>query len=65
MLRAYEFWSEDGEEIVGVSFWDSQDACDRYRASDAEERRRAAMAPYVLEESSSTYVGRELALART
>lgn len=62
MLRAYELWSEDGEEIVGVSVWESPDACERYRASDAEERRRAAMAPFVVEESSSTYIGRELAL---
>lgn len=54
MLRAYELWSEDEEEIVGVSVWDSRDTCERYRGSDAEERRRAAMAPFVLQESSST-----------
>jgi heme-degrading monooxygenase HmoA len=62
MLRAYELWSEDGEEIVGVSVWDSRDTCERYRASNAEEGRRAAMASFVLEERSSTYMGRELAL---
>jgi heme-degrading monooxygenase HmoA len=60
MLRAYELWSEDEEEIVGISFWESQESCDRYRTSDVEEERRAAMAPYVLEEHSGTYRGREL-----
>lgn len=65
MLRAYELWSEDEEEIVGVSVWDSRDTCERYRGSDAEERRRAAMAPFVLQESSSTYMGRELVLPGT
>jgi heme-degrading monooxygenase HmoA len=62
MLRAYELWSEDAEEIVGVSVWESRNACDGYRASDAEAQRRAAMAPFVLDENSSTYLGRELAL---
>lgn len=60
MLRAHELWSENEEEIVGISFWDSQESCDRYRASDVEAERREAMAPYVLEESSATYRGREL-----
>jgi heme-degrading monooxygenase HmoA len=62
MVRAYELWSEDDVEIVGVSVWESRDACEAYRASDAEALRRAAMATFVLDESSSTYTGRELAL---
>jgi len=62
MLRAHELWSEDGEEIVGISFWDSQESCDRYRDSALETERREAMAPFVLEESSSVYRGRELSI---
>lgn len=62
MVRAYELWSDDEAEIVGVSVWESRDACETYRASDAEASRREAMAPFVLEESSSTYAGRELGL---
>ena len=62
MLRAYELWSEDEQEIVGVSIWDSQESCERYRSSDVEGERREAMAPYVLEERSSTYAGRELTI---
>jgi heme-degrading monooxygenase HmoA len=60
MLRAYEFYSADGNEVVGVSIWDSPESRDRYRLSDVEAKRRQAMAPYVLEESSGFYVGREL-----
>ena len=62
MLRAYELWSEDGEEIVGLSIWSSRQLCERYRSSEVEARRREAMAPYVLEERSSTYDGRELTI---
>lgn len=62
MLRAYAYWSEDGQEIIGVSFWASQQACDRWRASDAEARRRVAMAPDVLDEREAFYRGRELAV---
>lgn len=62
MLRAYAFWSEDGLEIIGVSFWDSRDSCDAWRASEAEARRREAMAPYVIEERESLYRGRELGI---
>jgi heme-degrading monooxygenase HmoA len=60
MQRAYEFWSDDEEEVVGVSFWDSRESCERYRASDAEEQRREAMAPYIVDERSGYYQGRDL-----
>ncbi|KUJ37287.1 hypothetical protein ACZ90_70255 [Streptomyces albus subsp. albus] len=60
LRHAYAYWSEDGQEIVGVSFWDSREACDAWRTSDAEVQRRAAMAPFVLEETEAFYRGREL-----
>jgi hypothetical protein len=60
MLRAYECYSADGNEVVGISIWDSPQSRDRYRLSDAEKKRRQAMAPFVLEETSGFYVGREL-----
>ncbi|MGW2083855.1 hypothetical protein [Streptomyces sp. NPDC001880] len=60
LRRAYAYWSEDGQEITGVSFWDTQEACDSWRASAAETQRRAAMAPYVVEEQEGFYRGREL-----
>jgi hypothetical protein len=60
--RAFAYWSEDGTEIIGVSFWDTKESCDAYRASETEARRRAAMAPYVVEERESFYRGRELAI---
>jgi heme-degrading monooxygenase HmoA len=60
MLRAYAYWSEDEQQIIGVSFWDSKQSCDAWRASEAEARRREAMAPYVLDEQDALYRGREL-----
>lgn len=60
MLRAYECYSVDGSEVVGVSIWDSPESRDRYRLSDVEAERRQAMAPFVLEETSGFYLGREL-----
>jgi len=62
MRRAYAYWSEDGQEVVGVSFWDSKESCDAWRASEAEARRREAMARYIVEEREVFYRGRELAL---
>jgi hypothetical protein len=41
---------------------DSAEACDRYRRSDIEARRQEAMGPFVLEERSSFYTGRELGI---
>ncbi|MGW0391752.1 antibiotic biosynthesis monooxygenase [Streptomyces sp. NPDC003042] len=62
MRRAYAYWSEDGQEITGVSLWDSRQACDAWRSSDVEKRRREAMAPYVVEERESFHRGGELTL---
>ncbi|CAI7976158.1 hypothetical protein [Parafrankia sp. BMG5.11] len=62
LRHAYAYWSEDGTEVVGVSFWDSKEACDAWRTSAAEAHRRAAMAPYVVEEHEAFYRGRELAV---
>jgi heme-degrading monooxygenase HmoA len=62
LRRAYAYWSEDGTEVVGVSFWVSKEACDAWRASEAETHRRAAMAPFVVEEREAFYRGRELAV---
>src|SRR6266540_1508943 len=45
MRRAYAYWSADEQEVVGVSFWDSKESCDAWRASEAEAHRRQAMAP--------------------
>jgi heme-degrading monooxygenase HmoA len=60
MLRAYECYSPDANEVVGISIWDSPESRDRFRLSEAETERRRAMAPFVIEESSGFYVGREL-----
>jgi heme-degrading monooxygenase HmoA len=62
MERAFAYWSADGREVMGVSFWDSQQSCDRWCASEDEARRRQAMAPYVEEETEAFYEGRELRL---
>ncbi|MCZ0207377.1 hypothetical protein ACIG54_06700 [Streptomyces achromogenes] len=62
MRRAFAYWSADGQEVTGVSFWDSEEACDTWRASEPEQQRRAAMAPYVVEEREGFYRGRELAI---
>ena len=42
MVRAYAYWSDDEQQIIGVSFWDSKESCDAWRASEAEARRREA-----------------------
>ncbi|MEV1172103.1 antibiotic biosynthesis monooxygenase [Nonomuraea sp. NPDC049784] len=60
LRQAYAYWSEDGREITGVSFWDSKEACDSWRASEGEAHRREVMAPYILEEREGFYRGREL-----
>lgn len=65
MLRAYELYSPDGNEVVGISVWDSAESRDAYRTSDVESDRRRAMAPYVLEENSGFYLGRELRIPKT
>jgi heme-degrading monooxygenase HmoA len=60
MLRAYECYSPDETEVVGISIWDSAESRDAYRLSEVESRRRKAMEPYVVEESAGFYTGREL-----
>ena len=60
MLRAYAYWSADGREIIGVSFWASHELCEAWRSSAAEARRREAMAGYVVGEQERFYRGREL-----
>ena len=65
MLRAYELVSPDGNEVVGISVWDSAESRDDYRKSDVESERRSAMAPYVLEEHSGFYLGRELKIPKS
>ena len=62
LRRAFAYWSEDGQEITGLSFWDSKEACDSWRASESEAQRRAAMAPYVVEEREGFYHGGELGI---
>jgi heme-degrading monooxygenase HmoA len=64
MLRAYELVSSDGTDVVGVSVWESVESRDRYRLSEVESERRRVMAPYVVEEVSGFYVGRELKIPR-
>ena len=60
MLRAYECFAEDRDEVVGVSIWESLESRDRYRLSEVEAARQRAMAPFVEAESSGVYSGREL-----
>jgi heme-degrading monooxygenase HmoA len=60
MLRAYECYSSDGNEVVGISIWDSPESRERFRLSEVEAERRRAMAPFVLEERAGFYKGREL-----
>jgi hypothetical protein len=59
-VGAYVRYAEDGAEVVGISIWDSAEACHRYHDSDIEARRQAVMDPFVLEERSSFDTGREL-----
>ena len=62
LRRAFAYWSDDEQDVVGVSFWESKPSCDAWRVSEAEARRREAMAPYVLEERETFYRGGELAV---
>ena len=45
-----------------ISELEAMKSCEAWRASEAETRRRAAMAPYVLAEQEAFYQGRELAV---
>ncbi len=60
MLRAYECYSPDGNEVVGISIWDSLESRERFRLSEVESKRRQAMAPFLIDERSGFYLGREL-----
>jgi heme-degrading monooxygenase HmoA len=60
MLRAYTYWSEDRQEIIGIAFWPSKELCEAWRAAEDEARRRQEMATYILDEREATYRGREL-----
>ena len=62
MTRAFEWVDGDARTVIGVSHWDSEESCDRYRSSPAEAERRERMAPYVESEESATYRGRELSI---
>jgi heme-degrading monooxygenase HmoA len=62
LRHAYAYWSADGQEVIGVSFWDSHESCDAWRTSEAEARRHQAMAPFIVEEREAFYYGRELAV---
>jgi hypothetical protein len=60
MLHACAYGSDDEQKIITVSSRVSREACDAWRASREETRRRAAIAPYVLSEQGVFYRGREL-----
>ena len=60
MLRACACWSEDGREIVGISLWASRAWCEAWRVSEAEARRREAMAACVVGEQEAFCRGGEL-----
>ena len=64
MASAYECFSEESNEVVGISVWDSFESRERYRLSDIEAERQRAMAPFVEAESSGLYVGRELEIPK-
>jgi heme-degrading monooxygenase HmoA len=62
LVRAYVLYAEDSDEVVGISIWDSAEACEHYRDSEVETRREARMDPFVLEQRSRFYSGRELSI---
>ena len=64
MTRAYECYSEERNEVVGISWWESLEAREQYRLSDVEVQRQRAMAPFVEAESSGLYLGRELEIPK-
>lgn len=64
MLRAYECFAGETNEVVGISTWESLEARERYRLSDVEAERRQAMTPFVESETSGVYVGHELQIPK-
>ena len=65
MIGAYECFSEERNEVVGISWWDSFESRERYRLSEVESERQRAMAPFVEAESSGLYTGRELEIPKS
>jgi hypothetical protein len=65
MVRAYECYSEERNEVVGISWWESLEAREQYRLSEVEAERQRAMAPFVEAESSGVYFGRELEIPKS
>jgi hypothetical protein len=65
MVWAYECFSEEADQVIGISIWESFESRERYRLSPVEAERRQAMAPYVEAESSGIYMGRELKIPKT
>lgn len=45
LVGAYVLYAEGGDEVVGISIWNSAEACDRYRRSNVEARRRPRGGP--------------------
>lgn len=64
MLRAWECFAGETNEVVGISIWASLESRETYRLSSVEAERRQAMAPFVESESSGVYVGRELEIPK-
>src|SRR5438132_14262935 len=60
MLRAYECYAADGNEVVGISIWDSPESRELFRLSEVEAERRQAMAPFVIEERAGFCTSPEL-----
>src|SRR5438094_10069666 len=46
MLRAYECYSPDGNEVVGISIWDSLESRERFRLTQADCERSQAIASH-------------------
>lgn len=61
LRHADAYRSGDDREVIGVSLWDAKESCGAWPASEAEARRRRAMAPYVVAGWDSFRRGRELA----
>jgi hypothetical protein len=59
MLRAYAYWSADERDIIGVSFWASQQLCEAWRSSGSGPPT-GGNGWLVLGERERFYRGREL-----
>jgi hypothetical protein len=45
MTRAFEWVGADGRTVVGVSHWESEESCERYRSSAAGQSGASAWRP--------------------